>query len=264
MDHLDSLEAESVYVLREAFAKLDKLAVLWSLGKDSNVVVWLVRKAFFGHVPFPVLHVDTGKKFKQMYEFRERYSQEWGLKLLVEPCPPVEEMDPTLPPAARSAARKTAGLNGALAKYGFQGLIAGIRRDEEGTRAKERYFSPRAKDNLWDQKDQPPEFWNQYMTSFPPETHVRVHPLLHWSEIDVWRYSQREGIPLIDLYFAKNGKRYRSLGDEDITSPIDSEASTLDQVIAELETTRVAERSGRAMDHEAEDAFERLRAAGYM
>jgi sulfate adenylyltransferase subunit 2 len=102
------------------------------------------------------------------------------------------------------------------------------------------------------------------MTSFPPGTHVRVHPLLHWSEIDVWRYSQREGIPLIGLYFAKDGRRYRSLGDEDITHPIASEASTLEQVIAELETTKVAERSGRAMDHEAEDAFERLRADGYM
>ena len=176
MDHLDSLEAESVYILREAFAKLERLAILWSLGKDSNVVLWLTRKAFLGHVPLPVLHVDTGKKFKEMYAFRERYATEWGLKLLVEPCPPVEQMDPTLPPAARSAARKTAGLNGALAKHGFQGLIAGIRRDEEGTRAKERYFSPRTKDNRWDLKDQPPEFWNQYMTSFPPGTHVRVHP----------------------------------------------------------------------------------------
>jgi sulfate adenylyltransferase subunit 2 len=264
MDHLDALEAESIYVLREAFAKLDRPALLWSLGKDSNVVVWLTRKAFFGHVPFPVMHVDTGKKFKAMYDFRERYGKEWQLKLLVEPCPPIEEMDPTLPPAARSAARKTAGLNLALAKHGFGGLIAGIRRDEEGTRAKERYFSPRSKDNRWDLKDQPPEFWNQYMTSFPPGTHVRVHPLLHWSEIDVWRYSQREGIPLIDLYFAKDGKRYRSLGDEDITFPVDSTASTLEEVIAELETTKVAERSGRAMDHEAEDAFERLRAGGYL
>ncbi|MDX1541283.1 MAG: sulfate adenylyltransferase subunit CysD [Geminicoccaceae bacterium] len=264
MDHLDTLEAESVYILREAFAKLDNLAVLWSLGKDSNVVLWLTRKAFFGHVPFPVLHVDTGKKFKEMYDFRAHYAEEWGLKLLVEPCPPVEEMDPSLPPAARSAARKTAGLNGALKKHGFEGLIAGIRRDEEGTRAKERYFSPRGDGNRWNLKDQPPEFWNQYMTSFPPGTHVRVHPLLHWSEVDIWRYTKRENIPLIDLYFSKNGKRYRSLGDHDITFPVPSTASTLDEIIHELETTRVAERSGRAMDHEAEDAFERLRAEGYM
>ena len=264
MDHLDALEAESVYVLREAHAKLGRLAVLWSLGKDSNVVLWLVRKAFFGHVPFPVLHVDTGKKFPEMYAFRERYSREWGLNLLVEPCPPVEQMDPSLPPAARSAARKTAGLNAALARHGFNGLVLGIRRDEEGTRAKERYFSPRDARNTWNLKDQPPEFWNQYMTSFPPGTHVRVHPLLHWSEVDIWRYTKRENIPLIDLYFSKNGKRYRSLGDHDITFPVTSTASTLDEIIHELETTRIAERSGRAMDHEAEDAFERLRAEGYM
>jgi sulfate adenylyltransferase subunit 2 len=264
MDHLDALEAESVYIFREAFAKLDKLAILWSLGKDSNVVLWLARKAFFGHVPFPVMHVDTGKKFPEMYAFREHYAKEWGLNLLVEPCPPVEQMDPTLPPAARSAARKTAGLRDAIEKYSFEGLILGIRRDEEALRAKERYFSPRSKDNRWDLKDQPPEFWNQYMTSFPPGVHVRVHPLLHWNEVDIWRYTQREGIPVIDLYFAHEGKRYRSLGDQDITSPIASTASTLDEIIAELETTKVAERSGRAMDHEAEDAFERLRSAGYM
>ena len=264
MDHLDTLEAESVYVLREAFAKLDNISLLWSLGKDSNVVLWLVRKAFFGHVPFPVMHVDTGRKFKEMYDFRERYAPEWGLRLLVEPCPPIEETDPTLPPAARSAQRKTLGLNAALAKHGFRGLIAGIRRDEEGTRAKERYFSPRGEGNVWNLRDQPPEFWNQYMTTFPPDVHVRIHPLLHWTEIDIWRYTKRENIPLIPLYFAKNGKRYRSLGDQDITHPIDSDADTLDAIIAELELTRVPERAGRAMDHETEDAFERLRAGGYL
>ncbi len=264
MDYLDKLEAESVYILREAYAKLDRVCVLWSLGKDSNVVLWLIRKAFGGHVPFPVMHVDTGKKFPEMYAFRERYAKEWNLRLHVEPCPPVEEMDPTLPPAARSAARKTAGLKNAVAKHGFRGLVAGIRRDEEGTRAKERYFSPRTADNRWDLRDQPPEFWNAYMTSFPDDVHVRIHPILQWTEIDIWRYTKRENIPLIPLYFAKDGKRYRSLGDQDITFPVDSDADTLDAIIAELETTRVAERSGRAMDHESEDAFERLRASGYL
>ena len=115
-----------------------------------------------------------------------------------------------------------------------------------------------------DLKDQPPEFWNQYMTSFPEGTHVRVHPLLHWTEVDIWKYTKREGIPVIDLYFARDGKRYRSLGDQDITSPIASDAATLEEIITELETTRNPERSGRAMDHESEDAFERLRAAGYL
>ena len=143
MDHLDELEAQSIYILREAFARLKKLALLWSLGKDSNVMIWLARKAFFGRVPFPALHVDTGKKFPEMYAFRDRYGKEWDLDLKIEPCPPIDAVDPTLPPAARSAARKTEGLKLALAKYGFDGLIAGIRRDEEATRAKERVFSPR-------------------------------------------------------------------------------------------------------------------------
>lgn len=264
MNHLDALEAESLYILREAFAKLDKLAILWSLGKDSNVVLWLCRKAFFGHVPLPVMHIDTGKKFPEMYAFRDRYAEEWGLNFLREECPPVEATDPTLPPASRSAARKTLGLKAAVAKHGFRGLVAGIRRDEEAIRAKERYFSPRSADSSWDLKDQPPEFWGQYMTSFPDDVHVRVHPILHWTEIDIWRYTKRENIPVIDLYFAKNGKRYRSLGDQDITHPVASTASTIDEIIEELESTKIPERSGRAMDHEAEDAFERLRSAGYM
>ena len=264
MDHLDQLEAQSVYIFREAFELIDNIAMLWSLGKDSNVMLWLARKAFFGHVPFPVVHVDTEKKFPEMYDFRTRYAKEWNLNLVLGYCPPVEEMDETLPPAARSAARKTFGLKALLEREGYQGIFAGIRRDEEGTRAKERYFSPRGTQGQWDFKDQPPEFWNQFNTDFPPGTHVRIHPLLHWTEIDIWRYTLREGIPTVPLYFARDGKRYRSLGDQDITSPVDSNATTIPEIIAELETTKIAERSGRAMDHEAEDAFERLRAAGYM
>jgi sulfate adenylyltransferase subunit 2 len=264
MDHLDQLESQSVYILREAFNRIDKLAMLWSLGKDSNVMIWLARKAFFGHVPFPVMPIDTGKKFPEMYAFRERYAAEWGLNLLLEECPPVEATDPTLPPAARSAARKTLGLRDALAKHGFTGVIAGIRRDEESVRAKERVFSPRGDTGQWDFRDQPPEFWDQFNTDLPPGTHLRVHPLLHWTELDIWRYVQREQIPVVDLYFAKNGKRYRSLGDMDITFPIDSNAATLEAIVLELEVTRAPERAGRAMDRETEDAFERLRAAGYM
>jgi sulfate adenylyltransferase subunit 2 len=261
---LDALESRSIYILREAFNQIDRLCMLWSLGKDSNVMVWLARKAFFGHVPFPLVHVDTGKKFPEMYAFRDRYAKEWGVELVTGECPPVEEMDAGLPPAARSAARKTAGLNALIAAHGFTGIIAGIRRDEEGTRAKERVFSPRGAGNVWDVRNQPPEFWDQFRARVPEGAHVRVHPILHWSEIDIWRYIQRENIPIVDLYFARDGKRYRSLGDRDITSPIDSTASTLDEIIAELEVTTVSERSGRAMDHEREDAFERLRAAGYM
>jgi len=264
MNHLDELESQSIYILREAFNRLDRIAMLWSLGKDSNVMVWLARKAFFGTVPFPLVHVDTGKKFPEMYAFRDRYAKEWNLNLIVGDCPPVEEMDPSLPPAARSAARKTAGLNRIIAQHSFTGIIAGIRRDEEGTRAKERVFSPRAVGNVWDVRNQPPEFWDQFRTEVPAGAHLRIHPLLHWTEIDVWRYSEREKIPMVSLYFSKDGKRYRSLGDQDITSPISSDAKTIEEVIAELTATKIPERSGRAMDHEREDAFERLRAAGYM
>src|SRR5438874_5051912 len=264
IDHLDALEAQSIYILREAFARLKKLALLWSLGKDSNVMIWLARKAFFGRVPFPALHVDTGKKFPEMYAFRDRYGKEWQLDLRIEPCPPLETIDPTLPPAARSAARKTEGLKLALAKYGFDGLVAGIRRDEEATRAKERVFSPRGTEGGWDVRDQPPEFWDQFNASPPPGAHLRIHPILHWTEADIWAYTKRENIPIIPLYLANGGKRYRSLGDRDITNPVVSNAASIEEILIELDSTKVPERSGRALDHETEDAFERLRVAGYL
>ena len=264
MDHLDELEAQSIYIFREAFARLKKLALLWSLGKDSNVMIWLARKAFFGKVPFPALHVDTQKKFPEMYAFRDQYAKEWGLDLKVDYCPPIEEIDPTLPPAARSAARKTEGLKLALAKYGFDGLIAGIRRDEEATRAKERVFSPRGLEGGWDVRDQPPEFWDHFNASVPQGAHLRVHPILHWTEEDIWAYTARENIPIIPLYLSNNGKRYRSLGDQDITNPVVSDASNIDEILAELKATKIPERAGRALDHETEDAFERLRVAGYL
>ena len=264
LDALDALESRSVYILREAFNKIDKPAVLWSLGKDSNVLLWLIRKAFFGHVPFPAVHIDTGRKFPEMYEFRDRYAAEWDLDFVSASCPPLDEIDPSLPAAARAAARKTAGLKRLIDERGYTGIIAGIRRDEESTRAKERVFSPRGTTGQWNFRDQPPEFWDQFKTVVPPGAHLRVHPLLHWSEIDIWRYTRRENIPTISLYFAKDGKRYRSLGDRDITVPVESTAATIDAIIAELEATSVPERAGRAMDHEAEDSFERLRADGYM
>jgi sulfate adenylyltransferase subunit 2 len=264
MNHLDKLESQSIFIFREAFSRLEHLAMLWSFGKDSNVMVWLAKKAFFGRVPFPVLSIDTGKKMPEMYAFRDRYKSEWGLDLIVADCPPVEEIDPTLPPAARSAARKTAGLRRALEKHAFRGLIAGIRRDEEATRAKERTFSPRGEAGQWDFRDQPAEFWDQYNTDYPDGTHLRIHPLLLWTELDIWRYIQRENVPVVDLYFAKGGKRYRSLGDKDITFPVASNAATVEDIIAELQTTSVSERAGRAMDHEAEDSFERLRVDGYL
>jgi sulfate adenylyltransferase subunit 2 len=142
--------------------------------------------------------------------------------------------------------------------------MLGIRRDEQAVRAKERIFSPRAESGDWDVRDQPPEFWNQYNTDVAVGSHLRIHPILNWTELDIWRYVRREGIPVVPLYFARDGKRYRSLGEKNITFPIDSNASTVDEIIAELEVTKTPERMGRSMDHESEDAFERLRQGGYM
>ena len=266
MTHLDALESHSIYILREAFEKIDRLAMLWSIGKDSNVLLWLARKAFFGHVPFPLVHVDTSYKMPEMIEFRDRIAKEWKLDLIVGQNRAALDagMNHTRGRVTCCSALKTEGLKATIAEHGFDGLILGIRRDEEGTRAKERVFSPRGHDSQWDFRNQPPEFWNQFMTDFPPGTHVRIHPLLHWTELDVWRYIKRESIPVVSLYFARDGKRYRSLGCAPCTFPIDSDASTVDEIIAELSETRISERAGRAQDQEAEDAFERLRVDGYM
>ena len=262
--HLKKLENDSVYIFRQAYRSINNMAMLWSLGKDSNVMVWLAFKAFFGKIPFPLVHVDTKKKFKEMYEFRDRYEKEWNLNLIKGDCPSVSEIDSSLPPAARSAARKTEGLKKILKKYNFRGVVAGIRRDEQGTRAKERVFSPRDETGKWDIKNQPPEFWDQSNFNYPEEVHIRIHPLLGWTEIDIWKYIKSQKIPVVDLYFSKKGKRYRSLGDKDITFPVKSKAKNIDQIIEELKTTKVSERSGRAMDHEQEDIFEKLRSTGYM
>jgi sulfate adenylyltransferase subunit 2 len=262
--YLDDLESRSIYILREAHAQVDPLGMLWSIGKDSNALLWMARKAFFGRVPFPVMQLDTGMELPDVYAFRDRIATEWGLDLHVEPCPPIETIDPKLPAASRAAARKTAGLKNLIARRGFRGILLGIRRDEQATRAKERVFSPRAADGTWDFRDQPAELWDQYKAELPPGAHLRIHPLLHWREIDIWRYTKRENIPIVPLYFARDGLRYRSLGEKNITFPIRSTAATIDEIIAELETTTAPERAGRAMDHEAEDAFERLRSAGYM
>ena len=277
MNHLDRLEAQSIFILREAFHAIDKIAMLWSFGKDSNVMIHLARKAFFGQVPFPLIHCDTELEMDEVYAFRDRYSKEWGVNLIRHTCPPLEDTDVTLPHAARIASRKTLGLKEVVDKFGFVGIIAGIRRDEEATRAKERVFSPRGQEGHWDVKEQPPEFWDQFKTDYAPGTSLRIHPLLHWTELDIWLYIQREHIPIVPLYYAKKydvlegrdlgGKmmRFRSLGEKGITWPIESKADSIDSIIAELRVTKVSERSGRPMGaDEDESSFERLRADGYM
>jgi sulfate adenylyltransferase subunit 2 len=264
MDRLEELEAQSIFILRETVNRLNPLAMLWSVGKDSNVLLWLARKAFFGRVPFPVILLDTGNEFPEVYAFRDRIIDEWGLTYIDAPCPGVEETDPSLPPKARAAARKTLGLRRVITERGFRGVILGIRRDEQAIRGKERVFSPRDATGGWDFRHQPAEFWDQYNAEAPVGGHVRVHPLLAWTELDVWRYIEREGMPVVPLYFARDGKRFRSLGERDITFPVPSHARTVAEIIVELEGSREPERAGRAMDHESEDAFERLRAQGYM
>jgi sulfate adenylyltransferase subunit 2 len=277
MQHLDNLEAQSIFVFREAFNKINNMAMLWSFGKDSNVMIHLARKAFFGKVPFPLIHCDTQLEFDEVYAFRDKYVKEWGIDFISEICPPLESTDESLPHSARVAARKTGGLKNVIKKHGFNAIVTGIRRDEEGTRAKERYFSPRSSDGAWNVKDQPPEFWDQYNTDFPPNTHIRIHPLLHWTELDIWLYIQQENIPIVPLYLARKyekfegkdfcGKtmRFRSLGEKGITWPLESTASSIEEIIAELKVTKVSERSGRPMGaDEDESSFERLRADGYL
>ena len=263
-ENLDELESRSIYILREARRCVQPLCALWSVGKDSTALLWLVRKAFLGTVPFPVVQLDTEMELPEVYEFRDRVAAEWQLDLRVELCPAESSADPELPPGARAAARKTAGLREILSREGYRGVLLGIRRDEQPVRAKERIFSPRSFDGGWDVQHQPSEFWDHFATDVPEGTHLRIHPLLHWTEVDIWRYHQREGIPFVPLYLARDGKRYRSLGEKNITTPIESTAASLEEVIEELEKTRAPERAGRTMDHEQEDAFERLRTAGYM
>jgi sulfate adenylyltransferase subunit 2 len=266
MDHLDDLENRSIYLLREAFRKFASLAMLWSIGKDSTTLLWLARKAFFGRIPFPLVHIDTRHKYPEMIRYRDQMAAEWGVELIVGSNQEALEagMSPEKGRFECCTALKTRALQGLLDERGFKGVILGIRRDEEGSRAKERYFSPRDRNFEWNYKDQPPEFWEQFNTDFGPEAHVRIHPLLHWTEVDIWRYVERERIPVCDLYFAKGGKRFRSLGCMPCCLPIESNAATVEQVIEELRITKTPERAGRAQDHEKAYMMQKLRTLGYM
>ncbi len=263
---LKDLENRTIYIVREAYAEFKKPAVLWSMGKDSTTMLWLCRKAFFGKIPFPAIHIDTGYKFKQMYQFRDRIAKEWGLDLLVARNEKAieEGMNPEDGKLDCCTRLKTEALKDFVEKNGFDALILAIRRDEHGIRAKERYFSPRDENFKWDYKDQPLEMWDQFQGLVGEGTHMRVHPILHWRELDVWEYVRMEGIPINPMYLAKNGKRYRSLGCEPCTAPIDSTASSIDEVVEELRTTKIAERSGRAQDKEKTFTMQKLRALGYM
>ena len=264
--HLDKLENQSIYIIREAYSQFRNVAGLWSIGKDSTCLIWLIRKAFFGQIPFPVLHIDTTYKFEEIYEFRDKYAREWGLNLIVAKNEQAvgAGMGPDKGKFECCNQLKTVALKKAIAKHKFKALYLGIRRDEHGIRAKERIFSPRDEDFEWDYKNQPPELWDQYKTKAAEEEHIRVHPLLGWRELDVWEYVKRENIPVVDLYFAKNGKRLRSIGCKTCCGPVDSEADSIDKIIEELKTSRVSERSGRAQDKEDAYTMQKLRSLGYM
>jgi len=266
LDQLDELEHQSLYILREAWAKIPRLAMLWSMGKDSTVLLWLTRKAFFGHIPFPLIHVDTSYKIPEMIQYRDRLARELGFQLIIAQNDTAlrEGMNHRRGRLVCCTALKTEPLQQVIAQHKFEAIIVGIRRDEEGSRAKERVFSQRNRKSEWEIVDQPPEFWDQYRTEFPPGEHVRVHPLLHWTELDVWRYIERERIPVIDLYFAREGRRYRSLGCAPCTASCVSNALSVSDVIAELLATKTSERSGRAQDQEHAHAMEKLRVKGYM
>ncbi len=292
MDNLEKLESQSVYILREAYANFKNLCMLWSIGKDSTVMLWLARKAFAGHVPFPLVHIDTNYKIPEMIRYRDKLALELGLNMVYGQNTKALKDKQTFPDnnvdhltccklLKTKALRKTLSgewprwrLDHTKKKYvrdtnkePYKGVIVGVRSDEEGSRSKERYFSPRDKNNDWNIAGQPPELWNQFKTDFAPGTHIRIHPLLDWREVDIWEYIEREKIPVVSLYFSKNGKRYRSLGCQPCTKPVESDAKTVTEIVEELKSgkfSNIAERSGRDQDKEDGGGLETLRKEGYM
>ncbi len=266
MNYLDELENRSIYIIREAYSRFRNLALLWSIGKDSTTLLWIARKAFLGSIPFPVMHIDTNFKFPQIYKFRQEYAQKWDLDLVIARNEQAlcAGMNPNAGKFECCQALKTDALKQAIKTRGFKALLLAIRRDEHGIRAKERYFSPRDTEFKWDYRNQPAELWDYYASGVKEEGHLRIHPMLHWTELDIWKYILREKIPVVDLYFARRGKRYRSIGCAPCCAPVDSKAANIRDVIKELEKTEVAERSGRAQDKEDTYTMQKLRSLGYM
>ncbi|MEM0087280.1 MAG: sulfate adenylyltransferase subunit CysD [Candidatus Micrarchaeaceae archaeon] len=258
--NLDSLEEKSIYIMREAKMKFKNLAALWSMGKDSTTMLAIARKAFMGKVPFPVIHIDNSIDFPETYKFREELTKKWDLELIVAKS----KIKPEISGFSCCGANKTEALKEVMKEYKFDALIVSIRRDEHAIRAKERYVSPRDRNFKWNYKNQPAELWDDYSSKIDEGGHVRVHPLLDWNEIDIWRYIKKEHIPVNPLYFSRNGYRYRSLGCTHCTVPIKSNASSLNDIIKELSTTSIEERSGREQDKEKEYVMQRLRSLGYM
>ena len=295
-DHLDALEAESIYIFREVAASFQRPVMLYSIGKDSSVLLHLLRKAFYpARPPIPLLHVDTTWKFREMIAFRGEVAAAGDVQLLVH----VNEdgVRQGISPFVHGATvhtdvMKTAALKQALNKYGFDAAIGGARRDEEKSRAKERVFSFRNAQHHWDPKRQRPELWSLYNTHIHKGESVRAFPLSNWTEMDVWHYIKSEGIPVVPLYFAKmrpvvsrdgalimvdderfvlrEGEkieqrmvRFRTLGCYPLTGAVESTATTLDDVIVEMTESRSSERQGRVIDHDPSASMERKKQEGY-
>ncbi|WP_185268767.1 sulfate adenylyltransferase subunit CysD [Halopseudomonas xiamenensis] len=296
LTHLKQLEAESIHIIREVAAEFQNPVMLYSIGKDSAVMLHLARKAFYpGRLPFPVLHVDTGWKFREMYSFRERMVEEMDLDLLVHMNPEgvAQGIGPfTHGSAVHTDVMKTQGLKQALDKYGFDAAFGGARRDEEKSRAKERVYSFRDKHHRWDPKNQRPELWNIYNGKVHKGESIRVFPLSNWTELDIWQYIYLEGIPIVPLYFAaerpvvnRDGSlimvddermplnpgetpemkmvRFRTLGCYPLTGAVESTAATLPEIIQEMLLTRTSERQGRVIDHDQAGSMEEKKRQGY-
>ena len=296
LTHLQRLEAESIYILREVVAECEKPVMLYSIGKDSAVMLHLARKAFYpAKPPFPLLHVDTTWKFRAMYEFRDRMARELGMDLIVHVNPDglAQGINPfTHGSQVHTDVMKTQGLKQALDKYGFDVAFGGARRDEEKSRAKERIFSFRSALHRWDPKNQRPELWSLYNTRKQKGESIRVFPISNWTELDVWQYIHLENIPLVPLYFAarrpvvkRDGAlimvdddrmplhpgerpemrsvRFRTLGCYPLTGAVESEATTLPGIIQEMLLTSSSERQGRVIDHDAAASMEKKKQEGY-
>ena len=293
--HLDLLEAESINILREVVAESGRCAMLYSIGKDSSVMLRLAQKAFYpGRIPFPLLHIDTGFKFTEMIEFRDRTARELGVELIVHTNKDAKGSGANpfqLGTSKCCALLKTRALLDALATYCIETAIGGARRDEEKSRAKERTFSLRDALGQWDPKNQRPEFWNLYNGRVGSGQSMRVFPLSNWTELDIWDYIRREQVPVVPLYFAKEREvlvrgdfllpldhpfdllpretpqrvmcRMRSLGCTYCTGAIRSSAATIDEIIDELRTFRRSERENRIIDHDQEGSMELKKIEGY-
>ena len=296
LTHLQRLEAEAIHIIREVIAETEKPVMLYSIGKDSSVMLHLARKAFYPAVPpFPLMHIDTTWKFRDMYVMRERMAKESGMELIVykNPDAVAQNINPfTHGSAVHTDVWKTQGLKQALDKYGFDAAFGGARRDEEKSRAKERVFSVRTAQHRWDPKNQRPELWRLYNARKHRGESMRVFPLSNWTELDIWQYLYLEKVPIVPLYYAKvrpvverdgalimvddermplrpgeqpmmKKVRFRTLGCYPLTGAVESEAETLAEVIHEIAAARTSEREGRVIDHDQPSSMETKKQEGY-